>query len=175
MIARPRRGWLAILFVLLALVAGCADWLPMLGEGEPVGRITDNIPAEYRGQVSSVPLDDPTVIAGGRRLYEANCAACHGIAGNGDGTRAPYLDFRPPAFSAPTLKRALAENPDYVYWWISEGVTETPMPAFKDQLDPNDRWAIIAYLRQLSTQPGPPSQSGSRRPPFVPTKGAGQP
>jgi mono/diheme cytochrome c family protein len=42
-----------------------------------------------------VPADRPERLAAGRAEYEAYCMACHGLAGDGKGPVAPYMDPRP--------------------------------------------------------------------------------
>jgi mono/diheme cytochrome c family protein len=50
----------------------------------------------------------------------------------------------------------------YWFWRVSEGGTVEPyrskgsgMPAYKDELSVEDRWAVIAYQHSLSEHTGP--------------------
>lgn len=87
-------------------------------------------------------------IARGAGLFPANCAACHGAEGRGDGPRAASLAVRPADLTA----LALWDRTDgELYWWLSHGI-EGPkggqvMPGFAATLSPDDRWALIDYLR----------------------------
>ena len=47
------------------------------------------------------PLD----IAEGQKLYESNCASCHGVRGMGDGPSAAGLNPKPPAIGDPAAMR----------------------------------------------------------------------
>lgn len=106
------------------------------------------VPAPYRGLTDPLP-GTPAVVAAGRDLYAANCAACHGPLGVGDGPAGSALS--PP----PANLRALVQNPmardDYLMWAIAAGGAEfgTAMPTFKDTLSDDARWKIVRYLRTL--------------------------
>jgi mono/diheme cytochrome c family protein len=106
------------------------------------------IPSAYRGVRNPLPFNQE-VIAEGERLYSANCAACHGEQGDGNGPAAQGM-WPPPANLRWVLSRPIASD-GYLLWAISEGGTAvgTAMPAFKDALDERARWKIISYLRTL--------------------------
>jgi copper transport protein len=81
----------------------------------------------------------------GHDLYLANCAACHGINGDGDGpTAAGWLPpLRPLGEEVPLLSDgALAYR-------IAVGSAGTRMPAFASTLSENDRWDLVNFLRIL--------------------------
>lgn len=87
----------------------------------------------------------------GRERFDIFCAACHGLAGAGDGTvhvRAVALGeatwTRPADLTAATtVERPVGE----IFTIISDGVRN--MPAFRSQLATGDRWAIASYVRAL--------------------------
>ncbi|MGA7595258.1 MAG: cytochrome c, partial [Gallionella sp.] len=81
------------------------------------------------------PLKHTTrYIGDGKRLYEQNCALCHGPTGSGDGEAGKNLS-PPPANIAAFSKTRLATD-GYLYWSIAEGGVPfaTGMPPFKDSL-----------------------------------------
>jgi mono/diheme cytochrome c family protein len=106
------------------------------------------VPAPYGGAAAPLPKTAATSTTG-KSLYTANCAACHGPSGEGNGPVAAGLS--PP----PSNLRALVHSPfgreDYLMWAISEGGAAygTGMPAFKGTLPENARWQIIRYLETL--------------------------
>jgi putative copper export protein/mono/diheme cytochrome c family protein len=81
-------------------------------------------------------------IATGESLFAANCAACHGAEGHGDGPAAASLKTMPADLTADHIY----EHPDGdLFWWITHGI-DTGMPAFGDQLDEQSRWSLIDFI-----------------------------
>lgn len=87
----------------------------------------------------------------GRSLYQAQCAACHGATGAGDGQLANKLDPKPIAFT--NAERARSRSLMALYQVISQGVNGTSMPAFST-LSEADRWALAFYVGTLSYRDG---------------------
>ena len=88
-------------------------------------------------------------LAAGRKLYEADCATCHGVNGLGDGPAAKGLN-PPPANIAATARMPMTTDA-YLYWTIAEGGVplHTAMPPFKAVLKDEEIWQIVLYLRRL--------------------------
>ncbi len=72
----------------------------------------------------------------GRKLYERECAACHGRDGEGIGKRPPL--------ASPRVAGAL---PGAIEWVIRNG-SRHGMPSFSHLPEPQ-RWQIVTYLRSL--------------------------
>ncbi len=104
------------------------------------------VPKAYEGAQSAV-ASDHEAIGEGRVLYQANCAACHGPDGLGDGDAGKALSPSP-AVLAFMITRPIAVDP-YLLWSISEGGKqfESNMPSFKDKLKREEIWKIVAYMR----------------------------
>jgi len=112
--------------------------------------------AYVRNFPERVSLTDATIDRGQAR-YGIYCAPCHGLAGDGKGMvnqRAEQL------ISAGTGKGMAWVQPsnisqEYIkqqpvgqlYETISNGIRN--MPAYASQIPPEDRWAIVMYLRAL--------------------------
>jgi mono/diheme cytochrome c family protein len=110
-----------------------------------------NTPNPVPSQVTSVNA--------GYRLYQANCAACHGVDGNGGGPLAGTTEVQPPS-----LRAHLSDHSDGdLFYWISNGLPGG-MPAWSDRLSETERWHLVNYLRSLNGQAPTPdgSASGSR-------------
>ncbi len=83
-------------------------------------------------------------IADGARLYDRNCAACHGASGRGDGPAAASLDRKPSNLTAAHL---FHHSPGTLFWWIGNGIPDKSMPAFGGQIDVAGRWDLVQFLR----------------------------
>ncbi len=107
---------------------------------------TQGVPAPYAGMTNPLPATEENLKAG-KRLYEENCASCHGPTGRGDGEAGKELSPKP-ANLADLAGRPVATD-GLLMWAISEGgeKLKTDMPAFGEVLSEKDRWRLIAYLR----------------------------
>ncbi|MBX9799142.1 MAG: cytochrome c/FTR1 family iron permease [Burkholderiaceae bacterium] len=115
---------------------------------EEVGNQSRSLAAEVL-KVYPVPLSPTQVpdLKKGGALYQANCASCHGAAGNGDGPLAKSLN--PPPIALSDKERAKERSVFSLQQIISHGVTGTSMPSFA-QLSEDDRWAIAFFASTMS-------------------------
>jgi mono/diheme cytochrome c family protein len=87
----------------------------------------------------------------GAERYGIFCAPCHGPAGRGDGMvgrRAEKLQegtWIPATDLTGETVRARADG--HLFNTITHGIRS--MPAYGPQIDPEDRWSIVAYVRAL--------------------------
>ena len=91
----------------------------------------------------------------GAALYADYCGACHGKTGKGDGPIAVAYKPRPRDL---TDRAYLAKRTDHdLYNVISRGGgavdRATTMPGWGAVLAPQEIWDLVAYIRQLPTQP----------------------
>ena len=114
--------------------------------------IQAGVPVEYRSQRNPFP-NAPEFIAQGGDLYRANCVACHGPKGRGDGDAG--LDLVPSPALLNRMMDAQGRVDEYLLWSVSEGGKpfDTAMPAFKDRLTEDQIWKIIVYMRAGFPQP----------------------
>lgn len=89
----------------------------------------------------------PDQIAQGQQIWQQKCTECHGERGAGDGPKAKGLGRPVPNFSDPAY---LITHSDTDLWKTVTNGLGSAMPAFKDQLDDNARWAVVAYARSLT-------------------------
>ncbi len=107
------------------------------------------IPEPYRDMRNPLPRTRE-IVAQGQELFQANCAACHGPRGYGDGPAGKALS-PPPANLNRLMKMRMMARDNYLIWTLSEGgkAFQTAMPAFKETLSEEERWKIIWFLRTL--------------------------
>lgn len=82
----------------------------------------------------------------GARLFQAQCASCHGISGHGDGPAAAQLNPKPTALA--DHARARERSLFAIHQIIGNGVQGTAMPSFAS-LTEDDRWALAFFVGTL--------------------------
>ncbi|MGI9065479.1 MAG: c-type cytochrome [Pyrinomonadaceae bacterium] len=104
-------------------------------------------------EVFPIPVTRETVRRGKER-YEIFCTACHGLTGNGDGMIVRRGFRRAASFNDDRLRQAPV---GHFFDAITNGWGA--MPSYAPQIPPQDRWAIVAYIRalQLSQSTGQPA------------------
>jgi len=96
----------------------------------------------------------PQRLARGRERYDIYCAPCHSIAGDGEGLIVQRGFPAPPTYHSERLRRAADSH---FYQVISEGYGA--MYPYADRITPEDRWAIVAYIRALQLSRHAPAAS----------------
>jgi mono/diheme cytochrome c family protein len=99
---------------------------------------------------SQVTIDQPTMLRGQER-FGVFCAPCHGMTGAGDG----MVSRRAEALQQGTWIPPTNLNQDYLreqpvgelFNTITHGIRN--MPPYGEQIKPQDRWAIVLYMRAL--------------------------
>ena len=113
------------------------------------GELRDD-PLLYGGKVNGADATvfpfaiDATVMARGHERFDIYCSPCHGRTGQGDGMVVRRGFRRPPTFHQDRLRNAPVGQ---IFDVITNGFGA--MPDYAAQIQPRDRWAIIAYLRAL--------------------------
>ncbi len=86
----------------------------------------------------------PQSLARGRERFDIFCSPCHSVAGDGDGMVARRGFPHPPSFHIDRLREA----PDsHFYAVITDGYGA--MHSYATRVPPDDRLAIIGYIRAL--------------------------
>lgn len=95
-------------------------------------------------EASAPPPTTLALLQRGRERFGIYCLPCHGEAGYGDGMVVRRGFPAPPSFHQDRLRQA----PDrHFFDVITEG--HGVMASYADRVGPEDRWAIVAYLRAL--------------------------
>ena len=114
------------------------------------------------------------VLARGQERYNISCAPCHSKLGDGNGMIVQRGLRRPPSYHEERLR----QSPNsHFYDVITNGFGA--MYSYSDQLTPEDRWKVVAYIRalQLSQHAGindvPPAERAKLEAEGVAAPGAG--
>jgi len=107
--------------------------------------------AHYAGKnadgsfVKGFPIEiTETVVRRGQNRYQIYCAPCHGALGDGNGITKSYGMVATPSYHDDRL-RTMAEGE--IFNTITLG--KNTMFPYADKLSPDERWAVIAYVRAL--------------------------
>lgn len=100
-------------------------------------------PEEAAKRPNPVPADADS-LARGKKLFEANCASCHGNSGKGDGPAGAALNPKPADLTA-----MAGQHPDGDFAWkIANG--RGPMPAWKGVLNEAQIWDTVNFVQSLA-------------------------
>ena len=104
----------------------------------------------YTGKIGDTPGDfmpfpvTADALARGRERFDIYCAPCHSRLGDGEGMIVRRGFRRPPSFHIERLRKAPL---GYFFDVMTNGFGA--MPDYSSQIEPADRWAIVAYVRAL--------------------------
>jgi len=148
--------------ILLAIPTACiaqTGMMSAMGRGRGMGMMSRSrvrhryvmqhgLAPRYAGK-SNPLVSTPALVNQGRKLFNTNCAACHGASGAGDGVAGKNLD--PPPSDLRGIGRTRMATDGYLYWTIAEGgaPVNSAMPAFKNTLKRSEIWKLILFLRTL--------------------------
>lgn len=96
-----------------------------------------------RGFPAAVTVD-ARLMARGKERYTIYCSPCHGAVGDGNGITKQYGMGATPTYHDPRI-RDMAEGE--IFNTITHG--KNNMLSYADKLLPQDRWAVILYVRAL--------------------------
>ena len=104
-----------------------------------------SVPAEAAAVENPVPPSENST-SNGASLYAANCAVCHGESGLGDGPGGVALSPKPADLTADHVQM----NTDgALFYIITHGLEGTGMPAWEEQLNEEERWHLVNFMRTL--------------------------
>jgi len=82
----------------------------------------------------------------GRDRYTIYCSPCHGAVGDGQGITKQYGMGATPTYHDDRLRKM---EEGQIFNTITNGSPNKNMQSYADKLAPEDRWAVIAYVRAL--------------------------
>jgi len=89
------------------------------------------------------------ILERGRERFTIYCQPCHSPVGDGDGLIVRRGFPAPPSFHIERLRKA----PDRHFFEVITGGYGVMYP-YADRVSPEDRWAIVAYIRALQLSQG---------------------
>jgi mono/diheme cytochrome c family protein len=90
---------------------------------------------------------DATSIAAGQKLYEKQCAGCHGEAGKGDGSMGEELKPKPANLADAEWKHGSTDGE--IFTVVGDGVKGTGMKGFKAKMTAHQLWDVVNYVRSI--------------------------
>jgi mono/diheme cytochrome c family protein len=147
----PQCRWLVIVpgVAVAAALSACSS--------KPAGSAGSLTPAFLDTPVAPRPASTAASLATGKKVYDANCAQCHGVEGKGDGYGAPFLvpvprDFTAGQFKFRTTASGQLPTDEDLFRTISRGANGTGMPPWQYLLSDADRWAVVDYVKTFDTR-----------------------
>ena len=158
-------AWSGLAALVFAALAAVCWWLPRLKPWRQYAAPAAlAIAALFTGSSFATlaytdTYNDPAVdytaelVVRGQKAFNANCIACHGVSGEGNGELASGLrDAKglpvvPADLTAPHVGNHTIGD---IFHWLTYGGTSGVMPGFKETLDSDDRWDVINFLLMMS-------------------------
>jgi mono/diheme cytochrome c family protein len=111
----------------------------------PIAAVSVQGPELIDGQPASARIPaDANSLQRGKVLFEINCAMCHGDSGKGNGKLSAFFSPRPADLTGLAEKQF---SDDQIFMVITDG--SGPMPSIGENLDAQERWDVIDYVRSL--------------------------
>ena len=123
----------------LALAIGCSPQ----GDSAPAGEKT-------AAPAASTPAVTPAMLEQGRATYKANCVACHGEGGKGDGPAAGALKPPPRDHTDPVYMNTLTDKNIADIIVMGGAIKGKPLMPSHPQLRGAELDALVAFVRSLS-------------------------
>lgn len=118
----------------------------------PVGfkpyRYANDLPGAIKDLKSPLSGDDASVEWAGTKMYETNCAICHGHKGEGGEASgsvvAGFMALKPPSLLSDKV-RNMADGQIYHIITMGQGV----MGPYAAHVPQKDRWQLVSHIRRL--------------------------
>jgi mono/diheme cytochrome c family protein len=127
-----------------------ASPLPM--ERSLAGRALQVAIAGEAGRTSPLPPDEANLLAGAK-VYQNNCAVCHGLRDPASRTTLAKGMYPPPPALLEPGKGVTDDPVGETFWKVRNGIRLTGMPRFEDALSENEMWQVSLLLLKADGLP----------------------
>jgi mono/diheme cytochrome c family protein len=104
--------------------------------------------AKAGAELKNPVMSNKAILTRGKEQYTIFCSSCHGDKGDGNGHL--YTSGLYPAKPTSLIEAYAKNKPDgEIYYVISKGSVSGLMGPHESMILPDDRWAIIHYVRTL--------------------------
>ncbi len=130
--------------VVSALSLGLFTLAAVAQQQHPAGAHNHPDAAKMKNPVSASPAS----ITAGKKLYDAQCASCHGTSGKGDGKAGALLKPLPSDLTDVDWRHGQTDGE--IFTLIRDGAQQTGMRAYGSRIPTNDIWNLVNYVRSLN-------------------------
>lgn len=130
----------------VVLVIGWVATTPRMEAAQTNTAAGWQLPADADTKQSPLQVD-PKVLATGKSVFKDKCTKCHGTGGLGDGPDADPEHREDMDLTNP--KRADRNSDGVVFYKVWNGRKKPKMPAFKEDLNEQQVWSVVAYVQTL--------------------------
>jgi high-affinity iron transporter len=116
---------------------------------DKVNQINSQLMSTFGVDINKLPIT-PVSLKNGKKIFENNCAVCHGMAGHGDGPLAKEFDPSPAVLSNPKLTGDAHTTAYDNFEVINVGIANTKMISWSAYLSETQIWNVTYYLRSFS-------------------------
>lgn len=135
----------------LALAAAAVGLAAACSSQANGGRSATSPPAEQAAsKAPAAAAASPAVVEHGRSLYKANCAACHGEGGKGDGPAAGVMKPPPRDHTDRAYMSTLSDEEIAKVIKMGGAIKGKPLMPSHPQFKDADLQALVAFIRSLS-------------------------
>ena len=146
MLIASRKRYASVIGIVLLLLSFALLTLIASG-GQELHPATPHRHPEAQKLKNPIPSDAAS-IEEGRKLFQRNCASCHGPAGKGDGSMA-LAGGTPSNLTDETWDHGSSDGEVFVV--IRDGTT-SDMEPYKDRLTDKQMWHLVNYIRSLASK-----------------------
>jgi mono/diheme cytochrome c family protein len=134
------------LAILGIVVVGCKAGSPGKIESSVVKGIKKTMTIGGKDDKNPVP-DSADAAKEGQGHFGHHCQICHGL--DGQNTGVPFATKMDPPVPELTEKDIQDYTDGQLKWIITNGIAPSGMPAWKGNLDDDEMWKIVHYIRHL--------------------------